>query len=175
MEATQVLSMNELYSAMNGGKPYQSYKKTIMGQALVKVWDNFTQSPLEIIVRGDPRRDLESCIIDVWSDKEKVFFERMNKRQFDAGVIIPYTRVEVTEPEAKKIEQYSDEELKVIVNSKYLALSATLNKVESVAVLFRLRSIAEEEEKSDKIIKAIEARISELQTAEFPVATKSEE
>jgi hypothetical protein len=176
MEATEVLGRNQLFSAMNGGKPFMSYKKTILAQAAVTLWDAFTESPTQVIIKGDPRRDVESCIIDVWGEKEKVFFERMNRKHFQAGVLIPFERkVEEVEVE-KSIEQYSDEELSVIVNSKFLALSATLNKIESTAVLFRIKNLAEDAEKSDKIIRAIESRISEIQVSEFqPKASEAEE
>lgn len=171
MEATEVTTRNQLYSAMTGGKPLASYKKTILAQALVKIWDNFQEAPAEIIVKGDPRKDLENCVIDVWSEKEKVFFERMNRTHIQSGVLIPYNRPEEVKEEVKPIEQYSDEELLTIVNSKFLALSATLNKTNSTTVLFRLKNLAEDNEKSEKIIKAIESRISELQSSEYQTPT----
>jgi hypothetical protein len=167
MDTSTVLGRNELFSAMNGSKPYQSYKKTILAQAAVTLWDTFMEAPTQIIVKGDPKRDLESCIIDVWSEKEKVFFERMNRRLFNDGTLIPYNRPEVVEKVEKTYEQFSDEELVGVVNSKFLALQSTLNKMESVAVLFRLKNIAEENEKSEKIVRAIEARISEVQNSEY--------
>ena len=165
---------NDIFTAMNTGKPYKSYKKAILGKVRVTVWDNFVSSPTEVIVEGDPNRDVESCIIDVWSEQEKVFFERMNRKHFEAGNVINYTRVPAVEAKELPIEQWNDEQLTDVVNSKFLAFKATLNKTESTAVLFRMRALAEQEEKSEKIMQAIDARISELQMKEY-VPVKQEE
>jgi hypothetical protein len=162
-----VLNKNEIYSTMNGGKPLKTYKKTIMAQAAINVWDSFTDSPTQIIVKGDPNRNPDSCLIDVWTEKEKVFFERTNRTHFQSGVLISFDRPEVEEVVEKPIEQYTDEELSVVINSKFMSLSNTLNKITSTAVLFRMVSLAKKLEKSEKIIKAIEARASELQASEY--------
>lgn len=158
---------NELFSMMNDGRPYKSYIKGILGQVSVVVWDNFEEMPLEIILKGNPKNRDEGSIVDVWSPKEDVFFNRVNKKHFNNGVLLAYTRPELPAVVEKTVEQSSDEELITMINSKFLAFQAKLNKINSIAVLFRIRGLAEDLEKSEKIIKAIEARISELQADEF--------
>jgi len=170
-----IMGRNEMYSNMNGGKPFSTYKKTILALAKVTVWDNFLESPTEILLKGDPRKNDEGCLIDVWTEKEKVFFERMNKNHFTSGVLIPYQRPVVEESTVKSIEQYSDDELREVVSSKFLAFQATLNKINTISVLFRIKSLAEEADKSEKIMKAIEARISEIQNTEFTAKPVKEE
>lgn len=161
-----VLSKNEIYSAMEANTPYSSYIKTILGQVAVTVWDSTLEKPVDIILNGNPKKKDPGCIVNVWNVKEDAVFKRLNVRLFKKGIIIPY-ELPVAAPEEKSVEQSTDEELKAIVNSKYMALVAKLNKIESVPVLFRMKGLAEEMDKSAKITEAIEKRISEIQMAEY--------
>lgn len=163
--SNDVLARNELY-VIDESKPYASYIKTILGRVGVNVWDRFTQQPSYAVLTGDPRRKDEHAIVDVWNQKEDAFFRRSNQRHFERGIIIPFTRPENVEVETP-IEQFTDDQLKEIVNSKFLALQNRINKITSVAVLFRMITIAEELDKSSKITDAIQARISEIQMAEY--------
>lgn len=166
MDTRSLVGQNELVSAMVSGKPFKSYKKVVLGKVAIKLWDSLTNEPKEEIFVGDPRSG-DDAVIDVWSEKEQVYFERMNRKHFELGNLIEFKRPEVEEVKERTFEQYTDEEIKEVVNSRFLSLQSTLNKIESVAVLFRLKTAAEELEKSDKITKAIEARISELQAGEY--------
>lgn len=168
MNSDSVLANNEMYSSMGKDKPYASYIKTILGQVAVVVWDNVLQKPVDVILHGNPKKKDEDSIIKVWDVKEDSFFKRMNRSHFQKGVLIPYDYPVNVEP-VKTIEQATDAELAEIVNSKYISLINRLNKIQSVPVLFRMKGIAEDLEKSEKITSAIEKRISELQTAEYIV------
>lgn len=161
------LARNELFSAIDSEKPHAAYIKSILGQVAVTVWDNFLDKPVDVILRGDPRRNDAGCIVAVYSERENAFFKRANLRHFKKGTLRPFSIPEIP-VEEKTVEQASDEELKKIVNSKFLALTAQLNKIESVAVLFRMLTIAEDLDKSEKITGAIQKRISELQVSEYP-------
>lgn len=158
-----VLARNELFS-YEEGKPYASYKKTILGQVAVTVWDRFIQQPGTAILKGDPKRNEESAIVDVWNAKEDAFFRRMNAGHFKRGVVIPYVRPqnEVTEV---PVEQFSDQQLEEMLTLKYVSLNKKVNEIESVPVLFRLKAIAEDKDKL-KIVNLLEARIAEIQLAE---------
>lgn len=170
---SDVLSRNEL-TVIDESKPFASYMKTILGRVGVNVWDRFTNMPAYVILEGDPRRKDEKAIVDVWNQREDMFFRRNNQRHFEKGILIPYTRPENVQTELP-IEQFSDDQLKEIVNSKFLALQNKLNKIDSIAVLFRMITIAEELDKSSKITDAIQARISELQMAEYGEKAAKEE
>ena len=150
---------------IHGGTPLKSYIKTILGRVDVSVWDTFERIPVGLILSGDPRKQDEGCIIDIWSEEEDFFFTNKNKRHLQTGTIINFVRN--TAPRERSVEEYSDEELKVIINSKFFTLQNVLNNTESIAVLFRIKNLAQELEKSDKLVKAIEARISEVQAEEF--------
>jgi hypothetical protein len=150
----------ETFSAMQVGKPFKSYRKTILAKVFVQVLDPFSEQPVGLILETNPKFP-EKDIVDVWSEKEDVFFKRANKKQVEEGYVIEYTRPEneVVEP---KIESFSDEKLTEVVNSKFMALQSVLNKIETEAVLLRMVAIARKEEKSEKIIGAIQARLSEI-------------
>lgn len=156
---------NIVSSAMHGGKPYKSYIKTILGKVFVTVLSEIDGQPEGVILEGDPRRLDDSSIVDVWSVEEDYYFTKKNKRHLTTGALKPYVRKE--EEKEKTIEQFSDEELVDIINSKFFTLQSALNSTNSIATLYRIQNLAQELEKSDKIMKAIEARISEIQAEEF--------
>lgn len=166
----QSQDVNILQSVLLGGKPYKSYIKTILGKVFLQVWDSYTKQPVGVLLQGDPRKKEDSCIIDIWNEEEDIFFKRSNKRQFEVGNILAYTRVE--EEKVRTISEYTDEELLSLINQKFLAFHHTLNAVESPAVLFRMIDVAEKADKSDKITGAIKARLSELQLTDVNTEEK---
>lgn len=158
----------EVYSKMQIGEPYKTYRKTILGQVYVTVLDPFSGEPVGQILRGDPKKNEEGCIIDMWSEREDVFFKRMNRRQFELGNLIVYKRP-LEEP-PKSVNEFTDEELSALLDTRYfLKLQAALNKMTSIAPVSRLLQIAEDREKSEKFVNAIKARMSELQKVSYEV------
>ena len=153
----------DLYSAMQSGKPYKTYKKVVLGRVYVSAIDPFTEQPTGIMLYGDPRRGDESCFIDMWNERDNLFFIKQNKSHLASGFIVEVVREVKAAPEPT-FEQSTDEQLKEIINKKYLALQAILNKTSSEAVLYRIIDLARDMEKSEKIIGALEARLSEVNT-----------
>lgn len=157
--------------AIHGGSPFKSYIKTILGKVYVSVWDSFENKPEGWILEGDPRKVDDGCIVDVWTPEEDFYFRNKNKRHLQTGDVIVYERKAVEKE--RTVEEYSDAELTEIVNSKFFTLQNVLNNTDSVAVLFRIKNLAQDLEKSEKLLKAIEARISEVQAEEFKPLPKS--
>lgn len=153
---------NRIFGAMQAGTPHKSYIKTILGQVYMNILNPFDGKPAGILLSGDPTARPESCILDVWTEKEDTYVKSMNKIHFETGTVIAYERP-AEQVKERTIEEYSDEELKEVINSKFLALQSTLNKIESTPVLFRMVNLSREMEKSEKITGAIEARLSEVQ------------
>lgn len=156
----------EIYAAMQAGKPFKSYIKTMLGKIYVVVLDPFSGDPDGIILQGNPKNKTknDSCIIDTWDEVQDLFFRRINKRQFELGNIIPYVRPEPTVPTETPITELSDEELVTkFLNQKYYSFSSLVNKIEQAAVLVRLLDLARENEKSEKMINFLESKLSELQ------------
>jgi len=158
------------YSLVEEGKPFKSYIKTILGSIWIRVLNPFTQEIENILLQGNPKdKDKENCIVDVWSSKEDHFFVKVNKIHLDNGFIIEYNREKQKEKvsEIKNINTISEEELEEIVNSKFFSLQSSLEKMDSIAIVFRMMEKAKELEKSEKIVNVIEARLTELQKKEY--------
>lgn len=153
-----------MLSAMQDGTPVRSWIKTILGKVYVVAWDSFTEQPTGLMLEGDPKKFEENSMIDVWSTKEDIFFKNMNKILINKGIIKEFSRNSVKVE--KSIEDSTDEELMEILETKWLGFAAKINKITSIPVLFRLETLATENEKSDKMIAFITARVSELQSSE---------
>lgn len=155
----------EVFAAMQTGQPVRTYKKTIVGQVYCSTLDPFTNEPKGLLLSGDPTKDEESSMVDVWTDVQDVFFRKMNKRSLETGMIIEYKRkVDILELQPEPYATASDEEIDEILNSKYYSLLSAINKITNETVLYRFLERARLLEKSEKIITAIDAKISELQS-----------
>lgn len=163
--SNQVEDRNNLEKAMSEGNPYKSYKKTILGQAYVQRLDIFSDQPEGVILTGDPKKNEESCIVDVWDARQDRFFQTRNATLIANGTLIPFKRKE--EEKVRTIDESTDAELKDILSSKFYAFQSVLNSIKNTPVLFRMLDTAHELDKSDKIINLIEARIAEIQASEY--------
>lgn len=155
------------YGLMQTNEPIRSYIKTILGQVFVNVLNPFTDSIEGRILIGDPRKHSNGSIIDVWSEKEDVYLRNANQRHFEAGTIIPYVREDREQTEEEHLNTLNDDEIEKLLKSKFFTLSNAVNKMTAVAPIYRTLEMAKEMEKSEKIIKFLEGRISELQMKEY--------
>ncbi len=156
----------EIFGAMQSKRPYRAYRKTILARVYLTILDPFTMKPTGVILQGDPRRGDKGCIVEVWSETEDLFLHRMNERQFEQGTIVKYVKPENV-VEERTISQFSDEELKALINQKYAALQVTLSKINDIAPLVRLLDLSESEDKSERIVNSIKARLSAVQEKEL--------
>lgn len=152
---------SEVFSKMQVGSPVASFKKTILGQVGVHVLNPWTGHPEDRILSGDPRTNDEDCIVDLWSEAELMYFTKMNKRHFETGNLIKFVKTQAA-PE-RSVNDITDEEIVKILNDRFYTLQGKLNTFTSSAPVHRFLNIAREMEKSEKIIKHIEARLSELE------------
>jgi hypothetical protein len=153
-----------MLAAMQENAPVRSWIKTILGKVYVVAWDSFTEQPTGVMLEGDPKKLEDNTMIDVWSSKEDVFFKNMNKILINRGIIKEFVRS--TTKVEKSIEDSTDEELMEILDSKWLSFQSKINKIASIPVLFRLETLAKENDKSDKTIGLVTARVSELQSSQ---------
>lgn len=158
------MSDYNMYSAMQTGKPIKTFKKVVLGRVYVSVLDPFTEEPTGVMLYGDPKRNDDTCFIDIWSERDLLFFRKMNKTHLNNGYILESERTTPPEGEEQPIETYTDDQLRDVINKRFLGLQAVLNKIDSEAVLFRMVDLAKDMEKSSKIVDAIEARLSEVIT-----------
>jgi hypothetical protein len=165
------MSDAQVFSAMQTGNPFRTYKKTILGKVYVKILDPFraeSGAQADLILSGDPKKNHEGCFIDVWTEKEDVYLRRMNAPHFKEGILIPFDRSK--NPAESNVNPYNvmtDEELFELLNSPFFKLQNAYNKMTSQAPVLRLLDMAEHEEKSEKIINALRGRLSELQKVEL--------
>ena len=148
----------DIYSAMQEDKPVATYKKTILGKLHVVVLDPFDGKPKEVILTGDEKS--ESARVSVWDNKQKLFFERINKNHFEAGRLV---MAEDDVEEETSPNQVTDEEIDEILKMKFMAFRTRLYQFTDVAPLFRILKRAREIEKSERIINHIQEAISRLQ------------
>lgn len=154
----------QVFADMQEGKPYKSYIKTILGKVFIETLDPFSNAPFGTLLVGNPRTPDATCIVDVWSPMEDAFFRRRNRKHLESGTLIQYERTsDATDIKPEFMADASDEKLIELLGKKYLALITDLNKITSEVTIQRLITLARENEKSVKILAAIEARLSELQ------------
>lgn len=158
--------MGNTYSQTQLEKPYKSYIKRSMAKLYVRVLNPFTGEPDGVILTGDPRKPTPECVLEVADAREDLFLHRNNKKHFEAGELVEYTPKEEPISEEVRLNQLSDEELRQILREKFYSLKNYADKVTSVTPLFTLLRLAQEEEKSEKIINFIKSRIEELQKQE---------
>jgi hypothetical protein len=160
------------YSAMQTGLPYKIYQKTTLGKVAVTILNPFSGEPEGVIIEGDPSlpQDQDKITINIWNAKEDVFFKRLNKAHFDAGNLreIPVPRPEQIAAIPRSINDITDEEIYELLSKPFLALKNKLNKFTAPAPVIQILRKAEEMEKSEKILNACRARISELEFSNIP-------
>jgi hypothetical protein len=145
------------YSAMQTGTPYKRFQKTILGKVHVVALNPFTDQPEGIILEGSG----EESFVDVWDEKADAFFRRLNAKHFESGRL---SEVKVREDAVvKSVNDFTEDDMDILLNSKYLVLKSALTHFTSEAPVFRLLNRARELDKSEKIIKRIEERLVELQ------------
>lgn len=157
---------HDVFSAMAEGEPYKIYKKTILGKLHLSVLNPFTQVPEGIILEG--RKNEPGCFIEIWTPMEDKYLQRMNRKHFEKGYLVEYTKpINIIETSPNQI---TDEEIEELLNKPFKSLEHALKKFDSVAPVYRIKQMAEEMEKSEKIIKHIDARLSELELAGYEVS-----
>lgn len=152
----------DAYSAMQEGEPIKRYKKTILGKVHVVVLNPFSEEPEGVILEGNPGKidDLPNMIVELWTPKQALFFEKMNKKHLDAGRLV-ITEKPIVLPDSPNI--LSEDEIDQILGSKFMVLKNRLVKFTDSAPVFRLLNRARELDVSEKYIKHIEERLTELQ------------
>ena len=162
-------SESAVFSAMQTEKPYKSYRKTILGQVYVKILNPFnTNEPQGLILSGEDNT-ADAATVQVWSPKEDQFLRTMNKKHFERGYLVLHSEPEVRKiSEEEKFNTLNDEEIEKLVNSRWFKLQAGLNKMTSEAPIYRSLKIAEELDKSEKVVNLIKGRLSEVQALPEP-------
>ncbi len=155
----------EVFSAMAEGKPLLTYIKTIVGKVHLTVLDPYSGKPVPVVLQGSPAANNPKAVVQVWSSKDNNFFKQMNSEHLAAGILKPLSQVEevARTEEVPSPNTISDDEITDILNKPFLALKNKLNSFTAPAPVYRFERMAENMEKSEKILEAIRARASELE------------
>lgn len=151
----------KVYSAMQENRPFKVYKKTILGQVAIQILNPFSDEPEVFLLRGNHLNNDEGCFIEFWNERQHEFFRKMNKFHLTKGYLIPVELESYLGDTQKDIgidySAITDKDIDDVLNSKFLALRAHLNKVDSEPYILRVLDRADALEKSDKIIAAIKS------------------
>ena len=152
------------YTSTQTGKPFKSYKKTILGKVSAYVFNSITNTPGAVILEGKDNNSF-SATIDTWNPTEDAYFRRMNRRHLETGHLIEFTRPEnFEELDVEFMAGASDEEIQTTFTQPwYTFKKAVLPKINSEAVAIRFLTLAKKAEKSESYIRALETRLSEIQ------------
>lgn len=150
--------------ALMSNEPYKRYIKAVLSRVLVKILDPISLREVEVILSGEPDKKEDSCILDLWTPVEVVYFERNNQIILNEGLIVEYKQSIKTTPSVNVI---TEEELEAVLAERFFALKSLLDKLTSPAPVLRLLAKAEQMNKPVKTIDAIKSRLAELQRAEY--------
>lgn len=157
----------DIYSAMQTGKPYKTYKKVILGKVYLRVLNPFDDKPMGVHLVGNPKRNSEGCFFHTWNEKQDVFLKRMNKAHFKDGTLVETELKPKQEDQNEKLySDYTEADIEEIVKSKFFALVKVLEDAESEAFVYRILSKAEELDRPEATINAIQERLSDIQSWE---------
>lgn len=156
------MSDYDIYSAMQEGKePLARFRKTIVGKVHVVALNPFSDTPEGVLLEGDA----DKSYIELWDAKQLVFFERMNKNHLQAGRLVRMEKA--PEPPPPSPNQLTDDEIDKLLEGNFLPLKHRLDKFTDTAPVLRILNRARELEKSEKIIKRLEERISQLELEKY--------
>ena len=160
----------DLYSRMQSGKPLAVYKKKILGKLNVRVLNPFDQKPMHTILQGDPRKkNCPKCFVELWTDKELMYFLRSNRIHLDGGNLIEYTKTLSSKIE-RTVNNLSDEEIESLVKAPFLKLKKTVEKMTSIAAVSRVVDTAETAGRPEKTMLYLRERLSLMQSGEIDVS-----
>lgn len=145
-------------------EPHKRYIKAVLSRVSVKILDPISLRESEVILSGDPSKEEQSCILDLWTPMELVYFERNNRQILSEGLVIEYNKS--VKPVAS-VNVISDDEIDAALNDRFFTLKNLLDKFTSPAPVARVLAKAQELNKPVKTIDAIKARLSELQVGEY--------
>lgn len=158
-----------MISLMAEDKPLAVYRKAkgILGKVEVKVFNSLTQQIEKVMLEGNPSDlNCDTCFVEIWSEKEHIFFKRANKWHLNEGYIVPYTKERPNQIQ-QTVNNMTDDEMEALVKKPFLALKAAVDQMTTEAALIRIIKIAEEADKPEKTMAFLKERLALLQSGEL--------
>lgn len=157
------------YSSMQTGEAFKVYRKTTLGLVGVRILSPFDTTKREYTqLKGDHRDpNCEDCFIELWSEKEHVYFVRANRQHLTDGVLIEYNKP-LDHSIKKTPNNMSDEEVDELINSsKFLTLKSKVNQMTSEAAVQRVLDAAEMADRPEGTMKFLRERLALVQSGEL--------
>lgn len=155
---------NSRIEALLANEPHKRYIKAIISRVVVKILDPISFAETEVVLSGDPKDKPKSCIVNLWTPMEAVYFERNNESVLKEGLVVEYGE-SITPPSS--VNAITDAEIERVLGEKFFTLKNLLETFTSPAPVLRILSKAEELNKPVKTIDAIRGRLAELQAQEY--------
>ncbi len=162
VEGNKKMSMS-VYSLMQKGTPYKTYKKTIPAWVSVTVLNVFSDRPEKLTLKGDPKINNIDSYVPLWSEKEFLFFKRTNRNHIDNGRLVESTYPK-EESILKSVNNLSEEKIIELVNGPWMTLKNQVKKMDSEAAVYRIVTIAEQQERPEKTMKFLREALSRIQS-----------
>ena len=156
----------EVFLAMQEGLPLASYKKTIFAQLRVKILDPIRLMEEEVILKGDPELNEESCQVKIWSSAEDKYLRRNNKFHFESGALVPFS---AAQEESFQVNQISDEEIEAVLIQPFFTLKNKLESFTSTIPVRRFLSAAERLNRPVRTIELLKKKLADLEQKVSPV------
>lgn len=147
---------------MQTGKPKKTYIKTQIGKVVVHALNPFNDEPIEVILEGNPRKFEEGTMIDLWTDKQIVYFERMNERFIKSEFIQEIDRKSIDKNNVE-YSSYTNKDILELYDRAFLSFKHFIDNVYDIDFLQRMLQVAHENGIEKKgFLKAVTKRIENL-------------
>lgn len=165
--AKQPVVDSSVYAKMQTKQPYKIYKKTILGLVSVNIIDPFTDLPVDVLLKGNPRvkEDLD-CYVELWSERELMYFLRTNRVHLSEGVLVPYNKPIYPTRIEKTFDNLPDEEVAALVVAPFKKLENAVKKMRTESAIARTLTFAEEANRPEKTMAFLRERLSMIQRGE---------
>ncbi len=109
----------DLYLSILDNEPKKVYRKSITGKVAVKTLDPFdveSGKVLEVVLEGDVKSN--TAKVYLFSDKEVAFFERVNRKLIDSGIVVEDVKKGDVE-KSQDGEKFLDEDIEEILMGRH--------------------------------------------------------
>lgn len=156
------LIVAEIMKAQETGSPLKTYRKAITGKVAVRLLNPFSGEPAETVLHGVPGKDSgEDIEVRLWTPTDLKYFETFNRGLIQSGTLVLVAKH--SEQVLNTVNALDDDSLRDLVTSNFLSLKKALNEITSENTLQRALVIAEEENRSAKVLSLIKERIATVQ------------
>ena len=152
----------DVFKAMQEGKPYARYIKTIIGSLAVNILDPVRILPTTVVLVGDPAKcDPESIVVDVWTPAEDRYLKAHNRDHFESGRLVPYDPSNTADK--VMVNQITDAEIEALILDSVGRLKRKLSEFTSDVPIRRILAKAEAMNRPVRTINLIKQELARFE------------